>query len=91
VRLAGKAVRQHIDLKTFSPGSFKKGMPASRRSDFESLKIRLQNVQDNDEVAMPETARAPENRAPNENPHAGGIDCKHNATFQKFNQKLMWA
>jgi hypothetical protein len=37
---------------------------------------------------MPETARAPENRAP-ENPHAGGIDCKDNATFQKFNQKLM--
>jgi hypothetical protein len=52
------------------------------------LKIRLQNVQDN-EVAMPETARAPENRAPDENPHAGGIDCKNNASFQKFNQKLM--
>jgi hypothetical protein len=52
-----------------------------------SLRIRLQNVQDN-EVAMPETARAPENRAPGENPHAGGIVCKDNATFQKFNQKL---
>jgi hypothetical protein len=38
---------------------------------------------------MPETARAPENRAPSENPHAGGIVCKDNATFQKFNQKLM--
>jgi hypothetical protein len=54
-----------------SPGSFKKGMPASRRSAIsKSLKIRLQNVQDN-EVAMPETARALEKRAPNENPHAG--------------------
>ena len=53
-----------------------------------SLRIRLQSVQDN-EVAMPETARAPENRAPDENPHAGGIVCKDNATFQKFNQKLM--
>jgi hypothetical protein len=65
-----------------------KGMPASRGSDFEIFEIRLQNVQDN-EVAMPETARAPENRAPSENPHAGGIVCKDNATFQKFNQKLM--
>ena len=61
VRLAAKTVRQHIDLKTFFTWLI----------HFEIFEdVRLKSVQDN-EVAMPETARALENRAPNENPHAG--------------------
>jgi hypothetical protein len=64
-------VRQHIDLKTFFTWLIQKKVCLRRVGAIsKSLKIRLQNVQDN-EVAMPETARAPEKRAPNENPHAG--------------------
>jgi hypothetical protein len=71
VQLAARAVRQHIDLKTFFTWLIQKKVCLRRvEAISKSLKIRLQNVQDN-EVVMPETARAPENEAPKENPHAG--------------------
>jgi hypothetical protein len=64
-------VRQHIDLKTFFTWLIQKKVCLRRvEAISKSLKIRLQNVQDNG-VVMPETARAPENGAPNENPPAG--------------------